>query len=231
MNAALNPPPAAGLARASLDRLDAVASAMERRWGIGRLPKLVDANLAVRFASQRQRLDAAISADVPAVTAVQAEAMLRAWQALDAAAAASGWQPLSPAIWETVLPGTGEIVAIVRDADDAQAVARTVNGTVWTLAEVAIAIEAFGDGVRAAKRAFPAAEVTAVRSPARPSLAIGAAAPGAGMGKPGRNPAGRSRRSLAAGFPGPATPLADPRPATPSAMPPVDWARGDELPF
>ncbi len=31
MTAALNPPPAAGLARASLGRLDAVASAMERK--------------------------------------------------------------------------------------------------------------------------------------------------------------------------------------------------------
>ena len=109
MTAALNPMPAADLAKASLDRLDAVASAMERKWGIDRLPKLVDAPLAVRFRSQAERLDAAIYLNVSAAVSTQAEAMLRAWNALDAAAITAGWKPLAPTIWETVLPETGEI--------------------------------------------------------------------------------------------------------------------------
>lgn len=106
MTAALNPMPAADLAKASLDRLDAVASAMERKWGIDRLPKLVDAPLAVRFRSQAERLDEAIRSDVSAAVSAQAEAMLRAWNALDAAAITAGWKPLAPTIWETVLPET-----------------------------------------------------------------------------------------------------------------------------
>ncbi len=81
--------------------------------------------------------------------------MLQAWTALDAAALAAGWRPLSRTIWETVLPEAGVVVAIVRDADEAFALSNDRTDAVWTLAEVALAIEAFGDGVRAAKRAFP----------------------------------------------------------------------------
>lgn len=124
MTAALNPMPSADLAKASLDRLDAVASAMERKWGIDRLPKLVDAPLAVRFRSQAERLDEAIRIGVLAAISAQAEAMLRAWNALDAAALAGGWKPLAPTIWEAALPETGEVVAIVRDADEAFALAK-----------------------------------------------------------------------------------------------------------
>ena len=235
MTAALNPLPVGDLAKASLDRLDAVASAMERKWGIGRLPKLVDANLAVRFRSQAERLDEAIRSNVSAAVSAQAEAMLRAWTALDAAALAAGWKPLAPTIWETVLPETGEVVAIVRDADEAFALAKDRKGAIWTLAEVAIAIEAFGDGVRAAKEIFPGAEVTAVR-PAGTSaqLAIGSAAPvtpAVAEVKPIRKPPARSRRSRSLGFAGFDAPLLVPRHESPSTRPPIDWERGDDIPF
>ena len=151
MSAARNAIPAEALAQASLDRLDAVAVTMERRWGVDRLPKLAPAELAVRFRSQAERLDEAIRSDRHEAVAVQAEAMLRAWSALDAAATKAGWQPLSPTVWEAVLSMTGEVIAIVRDADEAGLIAKDRGGAVWTLDEVAIAIEAFGDGVRAAR--------------------------------------------------------------------------------
>ena len=53
MSAALNPMPSADLAGASVDRLDAVASAMERKWGIDRLPKLVDLITVITIACTR----------------------------------------------------------------------------------------------------------------------------------------------------------------------------------
>ena len=235
MTAALNAMPVADLSKASLDRLDAVASAMERKWGIDRLPKLVDAPLAVRFRSQAERLDEAIRIGVSAAISAQAEGMLRAWNALDAAAITGGWKPLAPTIWEAVLPETGEVVAIVRDADDAFALAKERKGAVWTLAEVAIAIEAFGDTVRATKEAFPGAEVTAVR-PAGTSakLAIGSAAPVVATEretKPARKPPARNRRNRSVGFAGLYAPLLDSRPETPSTKPPIDWERGDDIPF
>ena len=223
------------IAGASLDRLDAVASAMERKWGVDRLPKLVDAPLAVRFRSQAERLDKANRSGVSAAVSVQAEAMLRAWNTLDTAALAAGWKPLAPTIWEAVLPGTGEVIAIVRDSDEAFALAKERTSAVWTLAEVAIAIEAFGDGVRSAKVAFPGAEVTAVRPAGTAAkLAIGSAAPVVATEretKPSRPRAACSRRSRPAGFCGLYGPLLDPRPEPSSTKPPIDWERGDDIPF
>jgi len=235
MSAALNPMPATDLAKASLDRLDAVASAMERKWGIDRLPKLVDAPLAVRFRRQAERLDEAIRSDVSAAVSAQAEAMLRAWNALDAAAITGGWKPLAPTIWEAVLPETGEVISIVRDADEAFALAQERKGAVWTLAEVAIAIEAFGDTVHATKETFPNAEVTAVRTTdTTAKLKIGSAAPVVATEretKSVRNRTARNRRSRSVGFAGLYAPLLDSRPETPSTKPPIDWERGDDIPF
>ncbi len=206
-------------AQFAVGRLDEVAHAMERKWGIDRLPKLVDPALAARFEAQRKKLDEALRSQRPDAIATQAAAMERAWKALDAAALADGRAPLAPEIWETVIPSTGEIVAIVRTAEEASAVARERNGAVYTLAEVAVAIDAFGDQVRAVKAAFPGASVTAVR-PA--SLPIGSREPkGAGV-PPGRK---RTRRSAsAAGF-------FAPLPDASSSKPPIDWERGDEIPF
>jgi hypothetical protein len=75
-----------------------------------------------------------------------------------------------------VLPSTGEIVSLVRSQEEAHHVAR--EGRVFTVAEIAILIEALGDGVLAVKQKFPGAAVTGIRK-----------------------------------------------------KPPVDWARGDEIPF
>lgn len=231
MSAAPNAIPADALAQACLDRLDAVAVAMERKWGVDRLPKLVPAELAARFRSQGERLDEAIRSNRHEAVAVQAEAMLRAWSALDAAATNAGWQPLSPNVWEAVLPSTGEVIAIVRDADESGLIAKDRGGAVWTLDEVAIAIEAFGEGVRATKRAFPGAEVTAVRPS---SLSIGSAPPVVPADR-NPNPTGpqpaRNRRGRSAAFSAVHAPLFEPRPATPSSLPPIDWSRGDDIPF
>lgn len=230
MSAALNAVPAEALAQASLDRLDAVAVAMERRWGVDRLPKLAPAELAVRFRSQAERLDEAIRSHRHEAVAVQAEAMLRAWSALDAAATKAGWKPLAATVWEAVLPTMGEVIAIVRDADEAGLIAKDRGGAVWTLDEVAIAIEAFGDGVRAAKRAFPGAEVTAVR-PA--SLSIGSSPAVAAADretKPALSQPTRNRRRRSAGFSAVHAPLLRSRPAS-SNLPPIDWDRGDDIPF
>ena len=100
---------------------------------------------------------------------------------------------MAPTIWQAVIPSTGEVIAIVRTADEAAAIAPERWGTVYTLAEIAIALDAFGDDVRAVKVKFPDSAVTAVR----PSgLNIGAAIqmqsqaargdPGKGLHRPGR---------------------------------------------
>jgi hypothetical protein len=88
--------------------------------------------------------------------------MRRAWAALDAAATNAGHAPLSPEVWECVLPESGEVVAIVHSEAEAHHVCRDCR--VFTLAEIGRLIEALGDAVLEAKRAFPGAEVTGIRN-------------------------------------------------------------------
>ena len=68
---------------------------------------------------------------------------------------------LAPEVWECVLPSTGEVVSLVRTAEEAHHVARECR--VFTVAEVAILIEALGDGVLNVKQKFPGAAVTGIR--------------------------------------------------------------------
>jgi hypothetical protein len=151
------------LASAAIDCLDEVAVAMECKWGVGRLPKLVAPDLAAKFHAQADKLDAALSMKMHDAIVAHASAMERAWKALDKAASTAGALPMSPVIWQAIIPSTGEVVAIVRSVDEAAAVKAERWGTVWTLAEVALALDAFGDDVRAVKSRFRGATVTAVR--------------------------------------------------------------------
>ncbi len=206
-------------AQAAVDRLDEIAHAMERKWGIDRLSRLVDPALAARFHAQADKLNEALRSERADAIVAQGAAMERAWNALDAAALTAGAEPIAATVWETVIPSTGEIIAIVRTAEEASAVARERNGAVYTLAEVAVAIDAFGDQVRAVKARFPGASVKAVRPS---SLAIGSRETKAASNASSRGPKRRSPR---------VTGFFAPLPETASSKPPIDWERGDEIPF
>ena len=168
--------PSAYRIQAMVDGLDAVASAMELTWGVGRLRLLVPESLRARFDEQKDRLDAVIGSGDEPRTRIQVDGMRRAWEALDRTARTAGEKPLAPEVWECVLPSTGEVVSLVRTATEAHRIARDCR--VFTVAEVAKLIDALGDEVLAVKRQFPGAAVTAIRS-----------------------------------------------------KPPIDWERGDEIPF
>ena len=94
-------------------------------------------------------------------SASNVDGMKRAWSALDRAAHDAGEQPLAPEVWECVLPSTGEVVSLVRTAVEAHHVARECR--VFTIDEVAILIDALGDGVLDIKHKFPGATVTGIR--------------------------------------------------------------------
>jgi hypothetical protein len=147
--------------KAILDGVDAIARQMEGKWGVGRLRLLVGDGLRIRFDAQKTKLDAAIATDEETYVRAQAEGMRRAWLALDRAATESGAQPLSPEVWECVLPASGEVVSIVLTEIEAHHVAR--ESAVWTLAEIAVLIERLGDDLRQVKRAFPGSAVGEVR--------------------------------------------------------------------
>ena len=153
--------PSAYRIRAMVEGLDQAALAMERKWGVGRLRLIVSDFLRAKFDEQKDRLDAALRSDEERYVAPQVDGMRRAWVALDRAAHESGASPLSPQVWECVLPSTGEVISLVRSAEEAHHVAR--EGRVFTVAEVAILIEALGDGVLDIKQKFPGAAVTGIR--------------------------------------------------------------------
>lgn len=162
--------------QAMVDGLDQVALTMERKWGIDRLRLLVSDFLRAKFDEQKDRLDLAIQSGDERYVTAQVEGMKRAWSALDRAAHDAGEQPLAPEVWECVLPSTGEVVSLVRTTAEAHHVARECR--VFTTDEVAILIDAVGDGVLNIKQKFPGAIVTGIRK-----------------------------------------------------KPPVDWAKGDPIPF
>ena len=147
--------------RAVLDGVDRTAAEMERKWGVSRLRLLVSDLLRTKFDAQRDRLDAAIESDRVQYIQAQAEAMKRAWLALDAAATDAGHPTLSPEVWECVLPSTGEIVSIVRTDAEAHHVCRDCR--VFTVDEIARLIDGLPEAVLAAKQVFPGATVTDVR--------------------------------------------------------------------
>ena len=147
--------------QAMVEGLDQVAIAMERKWGIDRLRLIVSDFLRAKFDEQKDRLDAAIQSGDESHVRVQCDGMKRAWAALDRAAHDAGEQPLAPEVWECVLPSTGEVVSLVRTAVEAHHVARECR--VFTAAEVAILIDALGNGVLDIKHKFPGAIVTGIR--------------------------------------------------------------------
>ena len=153
--------PSAYRIQAMTEGLDELAHAMERKWGVGRLRLIVSDFLRAKFDEQKDRLDAALQSGEERYVTAQVEGMRRAWSALDRAAHDAGETPLAPEVWECVLPSTGEVVSLVRTATEAHHVARECR--VFTVAEVAILIEALGDGVLAVKHSFPGATVTGIR--------------------------------------------------------------------
>ena len=144
--------------QSTIDGVDATAKEMERKWGVGRLRLLVDADMRFRFDEQRRLLNDAIwDVDCGKVDR-EAAAMIRGWQALDKIATENGAQPLAPNVWEVVKPD-GTVIAFVQTSAEAFAVAadgRYVE--VWTTDEVARLSHAT-NFVANIKQTFPGAKI------------------------------------------------------------------------
>ena len=148
--------------------LDQLTSALERRWGIGRLPLLVSPELRARWDAT---LVACQNDDTPQQ---DKDAMLvRAWKALDAAATAAGAEHLPPGLWEVPDPVDPDgVIVICRDELHAhtERLRATHDGRhvlTYTLAEVANVMHAHRMPLaHAIKREWPGATVLPPR-PAR----------------------------------------------------------------
>ena len=150
----------------ALAPLDQVAAKMEAKWGCDRLPRLVSTDLAARFGSARQKLDEAIRANDPDLTARRAEVLIRGWQALDQAATEAGHTSMPPDTW-SVRHGerTYTVVLNRRDHDIVARLSPTPENVV-TINELLLAWSqwapaAFAEQVKAH---WPGAEARTARS-------------------------------------------------------------------
>ncbi len=157
--------------QAVIDGVDNIAKTMELKWGVGRLRLVVSDDLREKFDRQYEKLNGAIWAGVSREVEIHGPGMIRAWQALDAAATAAGELPLDPVVWETVTE-SGTVLAVVRTNADAHAVVASGRAVdVWTMEEVGRMAEASGI-VAKIKTTFPGAKVTRILSNKSPDDGI-----------------------------------------------------------
>lgn len=144
----------------TLDQLDDLASSMERRWGIDRLPCLMPLAWRNKFEALKDALDGAIAAR--ADTAEPAAALAKAWRMMDAKALEQGSFPLPPACYSIRVDN--HIVEIAETQEHATALIWWAKNegravAVWTLEEVAKVLRQHGVA-HAAKEVWPGALVT-----------------------------------------------------------------------
>lgn len=158
-------------ADALISSVDERARSCNRKWGMNRLPLIVPLEWGEKFRSQKLRWQTACLSVVPfptadAVAAVrkQAEAMLRAFDKLEALAVEDGHLPTPPTHWEFEL-ADGTPVILVRDRSElAQVDPKGRPVQIWSLEEVADVVAKFPDMVLGAKQAFPGAEIVRTRT-------------------------------------------------------------------
>ncbi len=141
--------------RAVADGVDVVVVALEKKWGVDRLRRLVDDDLQEQFDRQHRKFNEALFAHDLAEIEKHAAGMKKGWEMLDGMATANGAAPLAPSVWEVRMP-SGKVCALVRTAAEARAVSadgRFVE--VWTLDEIGRLIEGPWRDIGKVKKYFP----------------------------------------------------------------------------
>jgi len=151
--------------QSAIIELDKIVSDMEARWGIDRLPELIDEQLRERFERQLDRLNKAIDMDVGSEVKTEAEAMARAYRHIEKVAIANGHKELTGEFWQAPMPD-GRVVAITQSFEEQYKVSKQYpDMLVYSVQEVANILANWKDHEVAVmtKHLFPGAEVTAVR--------------------------------------------------------------------
>lgn len=151
-----------------MDQITIVADAVrerenlaERRWGIGRLPRLVPIDLATKFHTQARKFNASVWDGTAEEARRHGDAMMRAYDALEAAASSGGHSYAKPEVWEMEVDG--KLVLLIRDKAEIPCVnTQGRECQVWSLDEVASVIGA-QEILIAAKAAFEGATIEGMR--------------------------------------------------------------------
>lgn len=147
----------------ALAPLDRVAIHMEETWGIDRLIELVSVETAAKFGSAMAKLNNSFFANDVEEVKKRAEVVIRGYVAMDREARAAGHEPAPPDIWQFEM--NGKPCGIIRDVKDWKtAEAAALGVRIYTMREVMLALEHYGNIVASVKDSFPGAEVTAVSS-------------------------------------------------------------------
>lgn len=148
--------------QAWVDELALCVEGMERKWGAGRLRLMVGPELREKFDRQRYLTNQALWHGDLENLKIQCRRMINGWKALDRAADEAGLERCATEAWE-VVGANGLVHVIVRTVDDAQDYRKgRLNVSVYTLAEVAVILDALSP-VEALKSAFPDAELVQLR--------------------------------------------------------------------
>jgi len=146
-----------------VDEMDLMAVEMERKWGVDRLRLLVPLDLREKFDRQRYLVNQALWHGNLEGVKRETSRMVKAYQALDAAAQTAGKKPISAEVWEIPLPD-GTVAALVKtNAEAHKVVSEGRQMAVYTLDEIGRLIAGFPQILKA-KEIFEGAQITAVRT-------------------------------------------------------------------
>ena len=155
-----------GIAEA-LKPLDRLAREMELKWGPGRLPGLVDAELAHKFGSAKDKLNEAIQCNDPDMLLRRVEVMLRGWKKLDDVAMANGADKIPLGTLGYTHGGRAYVVVLEPLDYDVARQAAPAGATVVAMGELIEAYKIVAGRIAGVLEAFPGAQIKVACAPSK----------------------------------------------------------------
>ena len=161
--------------RAALATYDAKVRAAEVKWGIDRLPLLVEADLRDRFWAQMDVLNKAIDKGSGAEVEEAVASTIRGVEALERRAIELGAEPVSGEVWEETTP-KGAVVAVCRDRAEIAKIRDSGRiDRVYAMSEIAAIVEAFEEGktgetTKKVKSLFEGATIDSVKKKSKEEI-------------------------------------------------------------
>ena len=161
--------------RAALATYDAKVRAAEVKWGIDRLPLLVEADLRDRFWAQMDVLNKAIDKGSGVEVEEAVASTIRGVEALERRAIELGAEPVSGEVWEET-PPSGAVVAVCRDRAEIAKIRDSGRiDRVYAMSEIAAIVEAFEEGkagetTKKVKSLFEGATIESVKKKSKEEI-------------------------------------------------------------
>lgn len=144
--------------------MDRLATKMDRKWGIDRLPELVSVETAQKYGSAIAKLNEALEKNDPEEVKLRAQVCQRGLAAMDREATEAGQPEASAEYWEYEIDGFR--FAVMKDERNWMACKDTrPDLQFFTLREIGVALKALkidNPVFAEVKKHFPAAEITSI---------------------------------------------------------------------